>query len=88
MDVKETCKVTAVKNQTTPRTGEKLQMLNSYRRKSLFPFAKDHKMYEVSVQIHPGNNLHVMYQTVTSSNLNCPKAVTRGTEFTTDYSKF
>ena len=53
---------------------------------------EESEMYEVSVQTHPRNKLHVMYQTVTSSILKSlnwcrlSEPVTSGIEFTIDYS--
>ncbi|XP_022319697.2 uncharacterized protein LOC111122301 [Crassostrea virginica] len=51
------------------RNWRKMRLLNGYKRKSLFSSSKRQKMYEVSVQTHPRGKLHVMYQTMTSSNL-------------------
>lgn len=45
-------------------------MKNCYRKRELFRGSVNLKLYEVSVQTHPRGKMHVMYQKITSADLN------------------
>ena len=68
---------TTLKRQMTPGTGDKCNFWTAIKGNPCF-FVRRIRKRMKRLQTHPGSKLHVMYQTLTSSNLNsfCPKRFT------------